>query len=192
MGTDSILGREVMTLGPANAEWSTESGGDNIDLGGFDSLRIGMVIGKTGLREAQSGDQDADKVVTSQIYTVSMGLSRATLERLELVEGIELERDTLGNIIKFSGVHVVGRRDSSAWKQLTVYEIIDGIPATEEDDPLHVLDFFRAAPMNDSVELSYDAATQRYFPFVFNVYRDPTKTAASGRDQYWASRLRTP
>jgi len=192
MDTDSILGREVMTLGPSNAYYDTATGGINKDLGGFDSLRIGMQIGKTGLRKAQGGDQDSDKVVTSQIYTVAMGLAEASLERLELVEGIELERDTLGNIIQVSAVNVLGRRDSSGWKQLTVKEIIDGLEATEENDPLHILDFFLSAPMNDSIELTYDAASQRYFPFVFNVYLDKTKTASTGRAKYYSSRIVVP
>lgn len=183
---DSLFGKAELSFGPCNIYWDTESGGENLNLGGVDQLTVSKSVTKLELREAQAGDRPADRAVTAQIYQVSCGLSRATVERLEqVVQGFEVQRDSDNDVIRLFLSDIVGQKDSSIWKQMTLIEIVDGIEST---NPFEIWDFWRAAPMSESVELVYDAATQRYYGVMFECYRSPAHLDHNGRATYAASR----
>lgn len=189
--TNTLFGQSELSFGPANIFWDTATGGDNVDLGGVDQLTITKAVTKIELREAQAGDRPADRAVSAQTYQLSFGMSRATAQRLsEVVQGFTTDLDTTGNIIRCYLADVVGQRDSSIWKQLTVYEILDGVQADPATQPGHVWDFFRAAPMSESTELVYDAATQRFYGVVFETYKSDIQDV-NGNFLYAASRVDT-
>ena len=182
---NSLFGQTVQSFGPCNIYFDTASGGSNTALGGFDSATVSMKVGKIPLKECQSGDQPADMAVSSQIYTVALGMSRATVDRLEkTVQGFTVDRDTAGNPQRLFLASVIGMRDSSIVKQLTIKEIIDGIEADSTTQPFHIWHFPLVAPMSDSTDLVYDASSQRYFKTVFQTYIDRTILDQNGRPVY--------
>ena len=137
--SDSLFGRAQMSFGPSNIKWDTESGGLQLALGGVDQLTITKNVAKLELREAQGGDRAADRAVTSQIYQMAFGMSRATVERLDaVVQGFEVEKDSNGDPVRLFLSDIVGQLDSSIQKQVTVTEIIDGLEST---DPFFIWDF---------------------------------------------------
>lgn len=184
--TASLWGKPELSFGPAQIFWDSASGGINMDMGGVDSLVVTKSITKIGLREAQAGDRDADRAVSAQQYDIVFGMSRATIERNEqVVQGFEVEKDSGGNPTRIYGVDLVGQRDSSIAKQLTVHEIVDGVLST---NPLEIIDFPVTAPNIESNELTFDAATQRFYTVAFLVYKHPTLQSPNGRPIYWQSR----
>ncbi len=182
---DSLFGKAELSFGPCNLYWDTASGGVDLNLGGVDQLTVTKSVTKLELREAQAGDRPADRAVTAQIYQISCGLSRATVERLEqVVQGFEVQRDSNTDIVRLYLSDVVGQRDSSIWKQMTLKEIVDGLEST---NPFEIWDFWRAAPMSDNVELVFDASSQRYYGILFECYRSPLHLDHNGRETYAAS-----
>jgi len=184
--TDSAVGSNTFAFGPGKLYWDTETGGEEIDLGGTDQITLTMQTSKIELRESQAGDRPADRAVSAQVFQISCGLSRATIERLaEIVQGFHVEEDTAGNPIRIWGRDVLSQKDSSIVKQLTFKEIVDGAVTT---DPLRIIDFWKVAPMTESVELVYDATTQRYFGVMFECYKSDDHVDDEGKSTYWATR----
>ena len=184
--TNSAFGSTNFAFGPGKLYWDTATGGENIDLGGTDQITITMQVNKIELRESQAGDRPADRAVSSQVYQISCGLSRATIERLsEIVQGFHVEEDTAGNPIRIYGTDILSQKDSSIVKQLTFKEIVDGAVTT---NPLRIIDFWEVAPMTESVELVYDATTQRYFGVMFECYKSEDNVDDEGNATYWATR----
>lgn len=182
---NSLFGRAEMSFGTANVYFDTGSGGGNVYLGQFDSLTISKKVTKVDLMESQAGAAPADKAVSSQNYTLSLGMSRATVDRMEkIVQGFKVDRDTSGQPQRLFLSSVIGQLDSSIVKQLTVIEIIDGIEADPVTLPFHIWYFPKAAPMSDSTELVYDAATQRYYKTTFQIYVDENILDHTGRPVY--------
>jgi len=184
--TQSAFGSQNFAFGPGKLYWDSATGGENIDLGGTDQIKITMSVKKIELKESQAGDRPADRAVSAQVYQISCGLSRATVERLEaIVQGFHVEKDTAGNPTRIWGSDVMAQRDSDIVKQLTFKAIRDG---EESDDPLDIIDFWKAAPMTESTELVFDAATQRYYGVMFECYKDDAHVDDEGKSTYFASR----
>jgi len=184
--TDSVFGNTDFAFGPGNIYWDTATGGEELDLGGVDQITLTMQVSKIELREAQAGDRPADRAVSAQVYQISCGLSRATIERLgEIVQGFHVEEDTAGDPIRIWGSDVLSQKDSDIVKQLTFKEIVDG---SETTNPLRIIDFWKVAPMTESVELVFDATTQRYFGVMFECYKSDDNLDDEGSSTYWATR----
>jgi hypothetical protein len=184
--TDSIFGHSNFAYGPGNLYWDTATGGADTYLGCTDQISITAEITKIELKCAQEGDRAADRAISAQRFIITLGLARSTVERLEeTFQGFEVETDTAGDPERIWLSDLQAQRDSDIWKQMTFFEIIDGVEST---DPFGIFDFWRCAPMIESVELIYDAATQRYFGEVFETYRDSTHPDHNGRATYGASR----
>lgn len=182
---DSVFGKANFAFGPGQLFWDTATGGVNLDLGGTDSITIMGEISKLDLVESQGGVTPQDKAITGQRWQVTAGLSRATLERLEaVVQGFELERNTATTIIAAHGVDLLAQRDSDIAKQLTFKEVIAGEITT---DPFGIIDFFSVAPGSESFEQVFDAATQRFFPITFEVFKS-LNTSPAGKPKYWSTR----
>lgn len=186
--TNSIFGHDDFAYGPGNIYWDTISGGENRALGDTDQIEVLAEMTKIDLKASQQGDRAADRAVSSQIYTITAGLAKATVEILEdISQGLVIEKDTGGTPIRIWLSDITAQRDSSIWKQLTFKEIIDGIEST---DPFGIFDFWRACPSVDSNSMVFDAVTQRYYGIAFITYKvnaagylDP-----NGRPTYGASR----
>lgn len=184
--TQHAFGSSLLEFGPCNLYWDTETGGEDVNLGGFDAVKVTMGVKKIELKEAQAGDRAADRAVASQTVQITCGLSRATAERLkEVFQGFHTEEDTAGNVTRIWLSDRMAQRDSSIAKQMTLKVIRDG---EESTDPLDIVDFWKVAPMTESVELTYDAATQRFFGVVFECYIDSTHVDDEGKSTYFASR----
>lgn len=190
---NSALGFDSLSFGPGNLYYDTATGGENIYLGETDSMKISLKTNKIDLKTSQAGDRPADKAVSSQYVEITCGLAQATLERLEQVQqGLVVDRDANGIAQKIHFEDAVGQRDSSLFKQLTFFEVIDGKDATEQSQPLNIIDFFNAVPSTDSVELTYDATTQRYYGIMFTVYKSSNLHPVTGKALYFSSRSVTP
>lgn len=188
---DSLFGNQNFAFGPAQVFWDTAPGGLNLDLGGTDAITLTLETAKLELKESQAGDRAADKAIISQIPMLTMGLARATVERLaEILQGFHIEKDISNNPKRLWGPDLTGQKDSTIRKQLTLVEIVDGVPAF--NDPFRVIDFFETAPSTESGEWVFDAATQRYLNVSFLVYKSPTMVDDLGRPVYWASKEQTP
>lgn len=189
--SDSILGNETYAFGPGNLYWDTAVGGDNVFLGECDSAVINAQMTKLDLKTAQKGDRAADKAVSSQNTMVTYGMAQATIERLALVlQGFTIQYDIATGLIplRFFMSDVIGQRDSAVAKQMTFIEIVDG---QESADEFRIMDIWKASPLIESSELTFDATTQRYFPLQFEAYLgdDPVEHVdPSGKYTYWASR----
>lgn len=184
--TQHAFGSSELEFGPCNLYWDTATGGVNLDLGGFDSVKVTMGTKKIELKEAQAGDRPADRAVSSQTVQITCGLSRATAERLaEVFQGFHTEEDTAGNITRIWLSDRMAQRDSSIVKQMTLKVIREGAESTEE---LDIVDFWKVAPMTESVELVFDAASQRFFGVVFECYKDDDHVDDEGKSTYFASR----
>ncbi len=184
---DGLFGKTELSFGPAQVFWDSATGGLDVDLGGVDSVTVTKSVTKIELREAQAGDRPADKAISAMTYEITLGMSRATIFRLEnVVQGFEVQRDTANNPVRFFGVDLVGQRDSSIAKQLTVHEIVDGQLSS---NPLEITDFLKVAPSTESTELVYDAATQRYYAVAFLAYKSETIVSPNGEPVYYRSRL---
>jgi hypothetical protein len=185
VGTGSAFGKPNLSFGPCKLFWDTASGGQYLDLGGFDSCTLSLNVAKIGLRESQAGDRDADKAISAQTYQVSAGLSRATLERMEeVVQGFELEKDTAGVIQRAWVTDIVGCLDSEIRKQLTLHELSKG---KLSDNPFDILDIWEVAPMSETTELVFDATSQRFYGVVFEAYRSANHLY-DGKETYMATR----
>jgi hypothetical protein len=112
-------------------------------------------------------------------------MALATIDRLEkTMQGFTVDRDTAGIPQRLFLASVIGQRDSSIQKQVTVKEIIDGLEAVASTQPFHIWHFPLCAPMQDSVSLLYDATSQRYVKTLFQTYKDPTLLDHAGRPLY--------
>lgn len=184
--TQHAFGSSNLEFGPCNLYFDTETGGENLDLGGFDSVKVSMSTKKIELKEAQAGDRPADRAVSSQVVQITCGLSRATAERLaEVFQGFHLETNSADEVTRIWLSDRMAQRDSDIVKQMTLKVIRDGAEST---DPLDIIDFWKVAPMTESVELTFDAATQRYFGVVFECYKDDDHVDDEGKSTYFASR----
>ncbi len=183
--TRTLLGGPQLALGPCSIFWDSATGGADSDLGGFESLILRYSNEKTDLIEAQGGTGAQDKVVTAVVCQIELGLSRATAERLaDVVQGIKIEKDSAGNVIRLTAASLIGQRDSDIWKQLTVYDWVSGKQST---DPLDIFDFWLGAPMGN-LELTFDAATQRFAGTLFECYKSPNHLDADGLETFFKSR----
>lgn len=188
---DSIFGADELSFGPAHVRWDTESGGQDLDVGGTDKWTLKKNVGKIELKESQAGSQAADKAVNSQSYSIEGGLSRMTVERLgELVQGIEVEKDSQDRPTRIWLASAIGELDSSKWKQLTMFQEIAGAIADPATQPFAVLDIWRAAPASEGAELVFDDASQRFYGVMFMSYIHRTKLTPSGRPSYGATRTK--
>lgn len=183
--TDCLFGQSALDFGPCNVYFDTASGGENIFVGGYDQLTFTLAVTKLDLVEAQGGARPSDKAITAQNYTVTFGMSRPTITRLEkLVQGFDVERDSNDDPVQLYLSSHIAERDSTIWKQMSIVKIIDGIESTDEFD---IWDFPNTAPMSESTELLYDAGTQRFYSVTMTVY-ESTQTDDQGRYIYGKSR----
>lgn len=160
-----------------------------VDLGYTDFIKAKPMIGKIDLKSSQTGDGAADKAVSTQGMSIEAGLAQATVERMEAtVQGFHVERDSANRIVQLHGSSVIGQLDSSIAKQLTFYEIVDGIKSVK---PFHIMDMWKSAPSSEEAEQSYDSSGQRFYPIKFAAYISESHKDETGRDTYWGSRIKT-
>lgn len=186
MGTSSFFGSDSLEFGPCNLYWDTATGGDNLALGGVDQVTVTIQTPKIELREAQAGDRPADRAVSAQIVQISCGLSRANVEKLNAIQqGFTIEENTAEEVVRIHLSDIIGQRDSDIVKQLTAKKINAG---EETTDPLEIIDFWKVAPMTESVELVFDATTQRFYGVVFECYKSEDNVDEDGKATYFSSR----
>lgn len=183
--TASIFGGPL-DLGPCNGYWDTATGGQNLFLGGFDQTTVRFGAEETDLFTAQKGTSAADGVITSGMTEVEFGLAESTLERMAaLIPGFEINVNTAGDAIGFSFGAAIGARRSSREKQLRLVRVFDEIEST---DPLDEFLIWRIGFI-PTVELVYDAATQRFTNLLGKARRDPTQLSVTGRPTFFGGGL---
>jgi len=183
--TSTFFGGANLAIGPASADWDTASGGDNLDLGTFQSVIVRDTTEYTDLVESQQGTGAADKAETSHTCQVEISFARPTAERMAAVfPGITIETNSSGAVTRMCGSKRIGQRHSDIWKQLTVIEWVSG---AESIEPLRIVDFWYAAPMG-SLEITFDAATQRFVGNVFECYKNESELDDDGYPTFWKTR----
>jgi hypothetical protein len=130
---------------------------------------------------SQTGTSAVDRVVTSSMCEIEMGLAQSTLERLaEVQQGFELV-SVGGSVVGFAFSPSIGERDSSITQEMTLTRITDGIAST---DPLDIVTVFQCAP-SGSAELTYDSSSQRFYTVSFKCYRSTTILSPTGKPMFF-------
>lgn len=187
---NSILGKDDMVLGPGNlyikpftidgnpTDWKDES--DWIEMGLTESTIFRILTTKADLLASQKGTRPANKVITAQQTQIEAGLGEATLERLEQVQqGLSITRDTAGEMTSWKIVNVLGQRDSDKYFWVKFVELDGGVESVLPFDTLYA----KAAPSIESAELTFDAATQRFYTVMFETYLNDTGPGAVKDDK---------
>jgi len=200
MITASILGKESLELGPANiyvkplivssvaTDWADVS--DWIYLGETESSTLRLITSKTDLNSSQKGTRPADKVVTGQQAQIETNLGQAYLERLEEIQqGLYLKK-TGETVEQWQFTKRLGEQDSDVLFWVKMVKINAGIESTNLLD----IAYMKAAPMTEQAELTFDAATQRFYGLLLEAYENDTGAYAvsddSGRPAYaWSGDL---
>lgn len=177
--TASFLGGPTTELGPVQLEfkpkeidWADESGW--IDAGKTQQTLFRRTSTKTDLLTSQDGTEPGNRVITGQKVEYEAPLGQGTAERLaDLVQDILLEKS--GDVVnQWMIVNKIGEDDLANLFWLRVTRVIGGIVST---NPLHV-SYSLVAPQSESVELLFDAATQRYFGLIFRAYLNDAENSA--------------
>jgi hypothetical protein len=181
MATNSILGNNFLTLGPANMyykkrfdsdgnETDWESDSDYVFAGKTESATLRLIMTKTDLMASQDGTRPSDKTVTAQQAQLETSLGQSTLERLEFTQqGLRVERNSAGDVTRFLYVDVLGERDSDTNVELWV-KFVEIERGAESTNPLKTT-YMKAAPQTEQTELVFDAATQRFYGLMFEAYK---------------------
>ena len=182
MATNSILGSEILgrNLGPCNIYFDIESGGANIYMGKTDATTIRKTTEKTDLVTSQDGAGRADAVITTETWEVEFGMAQATLERLAAIdESIDLVMSG-PNIVGAHFSSVIGNGDLDNAKKMKIVRIKDG---EDSADPLDTITFYKAR-ITPSVELTFDAATQRFSSTMAFIYKSSDNLDSLGRPTF--------
>lgn len=151
-------------------------------IGNTDATTIKYGFSKTDLTESQNGTGPADSVKTAFTCNIEMGLTRATLERMEhLISAYDLQRNqTTGAIEAAALTAPLYERDSGIWDELHLVRIRQDV---ESSNPNDHWTFFRAAATVDA-EVKSDAASQIINKSMFTCYRDETRIASNSRQAF--------
>ncbi len=180
--TNSFLGGPLDS-GPCNATLGTASGETEISLGEFENVSLKYGSEKTDLFTAQGGTAPQDAVISGSFCDVEISMAQGTLERLAAtVQGFETN-ESGGSIVGFSFGPSIGERDLSIAQQLTLVRVVDSIEST---DPLDTIDIWKLA-FNANIEMTYDAATQRFIALAGRAYRSSVHLSPSGRPTFFGS-----
>lgn len=184
-GTATFFGGPRLALGPASAGWDTSSGGDNLSLGLFQSLIVRDTTEYTDLTASQKGTGRADASETSHTCQVEISFATPTAEIMAATfPGITIIKNSAGDVIQMCGSKRIGQRHSDIWKQMTCTEWVGG---KESNGPLRIVDFWRAAPMGN-LEITFDAATQRFVGNVLECYENEDELDEEGFPTFWKTR----
>jgi len=130
-------------------------------------LRLGNL--KTGLKESQKGDSDADMANTGYTCEVELGLTRAGLERLRrTMRGVVLSYDASGEIKGAGFTLNLGESDREIAAPLHLVRIVGGAESNNPKD--HVV--IPVAAPNTGAEWTMDATTQHVVQTMFKGYVD--------------------
>jgi hypothetical protein len=175
MSTGSIFGKNYLQMGPSNiyikpialGSWDIDT--NWIALGLTESVIFRSITSKGDLKASQKGDRPYDKVIISQQCQVEAGLGQASLETLEYVgQGISLIKDSNNVITQAMIVNKLGSRDRENLFWVKIVELDGNVESTDPLDSVYML----AAPSSDTVELTFDATTQRFWGTMFEAYEN--------------------
>lgn len=182
--TSWLGGSDEFSLGPANAIWNTESGGDNLEVGDTDQFVLRYGVEKADLMSSQGGTRAQNKVQTADYCELDFGLAQAGLERMEAFQqGFRVKRNLSGVITGFAFSSGIGTRDLNIAKQLRLIAIKDGQNSTEDFD---YIDIWKFAPMG-SVEQTYNAGDQRFVQITGTGYKSTANPDEDGRATYFGA-----
>lgn len=178
MATNSFLGKAVLELGPAQIEikplvidWDDPSGW--INVGNTQNAIFRRIATKADLVSSQTGTEADNRVITGQRVEMESPLGQATLERLvEVVQDLKLEKT--GEVVnQWMIVNKLGESDRDILFWIKITKIVGGIPSTDELD----ICYMAVAPQSETVEINFDANTQRFFLVVFRGYLNDSNTS---------------
>jgi hypothetical protein len=139
-----------------------------LDLGKTSDVSVKIKFGKTDLKSIQTGDNPADRVVTSYECTVETEILEPSVERLiKVLSGFDGVWDP--TIVNYKNLFVylpLGARDSDTAKPLHLFAIKEG--EVKYDAPYHWT-FVKACPEVDA-EVKFNASDQRAFKVMFYCY----------------------
>jgi hypothetical protein len=188
-----VAGNSELSLGPGNLyvaptntaqdDWSTAS---YTALGGCSSAVLRDVRSYTDLVEAQKGTSWADRVLTGSNSEIEYSLTRPYVERIELVDpDFYVDYATDGVTVKQVSHHrAIGRRLSAnkVWVLFKAFNP-DGVESTNKLEWRYML----AAFYSETLELTFDASTQRTYPIMAAAFECSDVVNASGQPALWWS-----
>jgi hypothetical protein len=148
-----------------------------IDLGLTNDVSVKLKFGKTDLKSIQTGDNPADRVVTSYECTIETEILQPSIERLkEVLSGFEGQWDSTNKDYKNMYVYLpLGARDSDIARPLHLFAIKDG--EVKYDDLYHWV--FPKACAEVDAEVKFNATDQRAFKVMFYCY--PVEKVVGGK-----------
>ena len=195
--TGWLGGRKNFSMGPANVYTKLVSAGSWQDESGFttvgrtESTILRNILEFGDLVSSQTGTVAYDNQITGDGAEIECNLAEATLERLEeLTFDVKLIRDSAGDIVQALRSSQIGKRISDKLLWVKVVRIDGGADSTDPFDTA----YFLGAPKQESVELSFTAADQRFYNMMFKCYaagdafiEDPSDRVLdeNGSPAYW-------
>lgn len=189
--TGWIAGNSELSLGPGNLyiadtnsavdDWATAT---FLALGGCSSATLRDVSGWTELKEAQQGDGYADKVLTADNSELEYAMTRPYVERMEdLIQGLYVRKT--GSVVNQVSRHrKIGKR-LSASKMWFLFKAFDanGVESTNKLEWRYWL----ASPYQETVELLFDATSQRTYPIMAAAFTCDDVLNTSSQPALWWS-----
>lgn len=189
--TGWIAGNSELSLGPGNLyiadtnsavdDWATAT---FTALGGCSSATLRDISGWTELKEAQQGDGYADKVLTADNSELEYAMTRPYIERMEdIIQGIYV-RKTGATVNQISRHRKIGKR-LSASKMWFLFKAFDstGVESTNKLEWRYWL----ASPYQETVELLFDATSQRTYPIMAAAFTCDDVLNTSSQPALWWS-----
>ena len=140
-----------------------------LSLGLTESVIFRTITTKGDLKASQKGDRPYDKVIIAQQCQIEAGLGQAALEILEdVAQGVSLIRNTANAITQAMIVNKLGARDRENLFWVKIVELDGNVESTNPLDEVYML----ASPSSETVELTFDATTQRFWGTMFEAYEN--------------------
>ena len=191
--TGWVAGNSELSLGPGNLYVATPNSAQNdwasatyTALGGCSSAVLRDIRSFTDLTEAQKGTSWADRVLTGSNSEIEYSLTRPYVERIELVDPdfyVDYATDGV-TPSQLSHHRRIGRR-LSANKVWVLFKAFNsqGVESTDKLEWRYML----AAFYSETLELTFDAATQRTYPVMGAAFEYSGVTNADGQPALWWS-----
>lgn len=191
--TTWLAGSTELSLGPGNlyiaptntaeTDWDTAT---YTALGGCSSAVLRDISAWTELKEAQLGDGYADKVLTADNSEIEYAMTRPYVERMEdIINGFYVNYKTDGVTVEQVSRHrKIGKRLSAA-KMWFLFKAFDA-NGNESTNKLEWR-YWLASPYQETVELTFDATTQRTYPVMAAAFECADIQDPQGNSALWWS-----
>lgn len=149
-------------LGPCSILWDPSEA--NLELNPtFGGVTFKDEVQMAEIKEDQQGETIVDVVLTGRIVELTIPMTQATLDQLNVVIAGSVKT---GTTLKVS--NIVGTSVFANAKEIIIKPIVNNIPTTDTAKWIHI---FRAYPFSN-LEWGFDVSTQRATNVLFKGFPD--------------------